>query len=316
MKLNDRLYGAVAITSPVLIKLINSQALRRLKGIGQYGIPDDYYHLKNYSRYEHSLGVMLLLKKIGAGELEQIAGLIHDVSHTAFSHLVDWVLESSGTESFQDEHHLQILKDSDVRQILTQYGYSLDQVSDYHPFSLLEQDLPNLCADRIDYALREIPATLAREIVPHLTTYKHQIVFDNQQSAQLFALEFLKRQTCHWGGFEAASRYRLFANILKQAMDLGIITLNDFWQDDACVMQKILLSKNKKLISQLEKLTPKSLANLPKSQTIVHKKFRYVDPACYAGGHLCKLSDVSETFRNQLKKAKEINQQGVCIPVL
>lgn len=41
--------------------------------------------------YDHSMGVFVILRARGAPLEEQIAGLLHDVSHTAFSHVGDWV---------------------------------------------------------------------------------------------------------------------------------------------------------------------------------------------------------------------------------
>lgn len=53
---------------------------------------------------------MLLLRKLGASLNEQIAGLLHDASHTAFSHTADWVLGHKETEDYQDIHHERILR--------------------------------------------------------------------------------------------------------------------------------------------------------------------------------------------------------------
>ena len=103
MVIHDSVYGGTDITSEVILELINARSIQRLKGIAQYGIPDEFYHRKNYSRYDHSVGVMLLLKRLGASEEEQIAGLLHDVSHTAFSHVIDWVVGEGGAEGYQDE---------------------------------------------------------------------------------------------------------------------------------------------------------------------------------------------------------------------
>lgn len=62
MIIDDRIYGRSKITSKVMLDLIKPIPLQRLKGIAQFGIPDEFYHKQNYSRYEHSVGVILLLK--------------------------------------------------------------------------------------------------------------------------------------------------------------------------------------------------------------------------------------------------------------
>ncbi len=36
---------------------------------------------------------MMLVNRLGGSLEEQIAALLHDVSHTAFSHVIDYVLE-------------------------------------------------------------------------------------------------------------------------------------------------------------------------------------------------------------------------------
>lgn len=159
----DRIYGITKIDSPVLIELIRSKPVQRLKKISQFGVPDEFYHLKNYSRYEHSLGVMLLLKQLGASEEEQIAGLLHDVSHTAFSHVVDWVIGTGHVEDYQDTQHKDVIASSKITNILKRYGYNPHKIADYHHFPLLERELPIVCADRADYSLREFPMSIARK---------------------------------------------------------------------------------------------------------------------------------------------------------
>lgn len=43
------------------------------------------------TRYEHSVGAMLLLRTAGAPLEAQAAALLHDVAHTALSHVADCV---------------------------------------------------------------------------------------------------------------------------------------------------------------------------------------------------------------------------------
>ncbi|KAG2387733.1 hypothetical protein C9374_001327 [Naegleria lovaniensis] len=56
----------------------------------------------NVTRLEHSIGVMLLIRKLKPLDLEQqLAGLLHDISHTAFSHVIDYMLLND-TDDFHE----------------------------------------------------------------------------------------------------------------------------------------------------------------------------------------------------------------------
>lgn len=316
MIIKDRIYGKHNISSPVLITLINSKSLQRLKGIGQFGIPDEYYHLKNFSRFEHCIGVMLLLKLLGASEEEQIAGLLHDVSHTAFSHVIDWVVGDGKTENYQDEQHKRFIQSSEIPKILEKYGYDVQRITDYHHFGLLERDLPDLCADRVDYSLREFPDPIMKKCFTNLAVKDNKIVFSNKETALLFATSFLKRQVGHWGEFEGVSRYRIFADVLRIALKEGIITKDDFWQEDDFIVEKLKDSNNKQIHNMLKVLRNKSLTHLPKSTITVHKKFRFVDPLFIFNGELVRLSERNKTFINKLNKARRINEKGITVPYL
>lgn len=314
MIIKDRIYGKLEINTQAILELINSKPLKRLKGIAQFGVPDEFYHLPNYSRYEHSLGVMLLLKKLGATEEEQIAGLLHDVSHTAFSHVIDWVVGDGKTEDYQDQQHGRYITNSEIPVILERFGYSVKRIIDYHNFGLLERDLPDLCADRVDYSLREFPTDVVATCMSAMSSKDNKIVFINEQSALLFASNFLKQQMEHWGGFEAASRYRLFADVLRQTLKEGTITEDDFWQNDNFVINKIAASKNKDIQNKLNTLRNKSLKHLPKSNVTVYKKFRYVDPQFVNNNKLVRLSKTNQEYAQRLEKARETNELGIVVP--
>lgn len=314
--IHDRVYGDVAIDSDAIQALLRSKSLQRLRGIAQYGIPDQFYHHKNYSRYEHSVGVMLLLRKLGASEEEQIAGLLHDVSHTAFSHVIDWVIGEGGAEGYQDEQHEDYVRKSEIPAILATYGYATDRITDYHHFGLLERDAPELCADRVDYALREFPPAVARVCVAAITTAEGRIVFANKEAAALFGRHFLKRQMEHWGGFEATARYRIFADVLRQALADHTLTMADFWQNDAYVLGKLTASANPAVQGMLRILRNRSLAHLNPSDRVVYKKFRHVNPHFMEEGRVMQLQDASEAFALELAEARRANERGVVMPQL
>ena len=153
----DKVYGETEITEPVILDLIHSCTIERLKGIDQAGYFEPYFPNTKHNRFEHSLGVYILLKNFGASLEEQISGLIHDVSHSAFSHVTDGVLKNSSSEKedHQDNIFEQFVKNSEIPKILVKYNIDVNYILNDDNFLLKEQKLPELCADRIDYILRD-----------------------------------------------------------------------------------------------------------------------------------------------------------------
>ncbi|MBU0531583.1 HD domain-containing protein [Patescibacteria group bacterium] len=308
---DDPIYGEFSTTSPVLVELINCPSVQRLKGVSQFGLPDEYYHLEGFSRFQHSVGVMRLLQILGASEEEQIAGLLHDVSHTAFSHIIDWVVGRNVEEDWQDNQLASYIAKSEIPEILNKYEYDADRISNHQLFPLLEQEVPVLCADRIDYTFQEIDPLVARMCLQALSTHQDRIVFSNEDPARVFSKEFLKLQNQHWGGFEAVSRYTLFADVLKYALDQEIIRFDDLWQTDEFVISKLKAVLDKRIQYFLNLLRSKSLSDLPKNNLPTDKKFRFVDPEIVDNGMFCRLSECSSDYSNSLDQARRENQTGV-----
>lgn len=150
-------YGNFEVKEPVLRKLFELPALKRTQYVEQYGI-DKYVapEYPSYSRYKHCVGVWALLRLFGASLEEQIAGLLHDVSHTVFSHAGDRLFKhASTTSSYQDTIHEWYLDMMGIRQILQEYGISMYAiVHNKNVNFMLEQPLPDVCADRLEYNLQ------------------------------------------------------------------------------------------------------------------------------------------------------------------
>lgn len=80
--------------------LLNTRHMQRLRNIQQLGLVDHVYPGATHTRFEHSIGTMHMASVIGQSlSLEEedirkvrIAGLLHDVGHSAFSHAVENVL--------------------------------------------------------------------------------------------------------------------------------------------------------------------------------------------------------------------------------
>lgn len=103
-------YGYV-IKDKKLRRLLLCFAVRRLKNIGQNGaanyVPDPRTKkVSTTTRYEHSVGCMLLTLLLGGTIKEAIVALLHDIMHTAFSHTVDFLAKDPSVsyhEKFKDK---------------------------------------------------------------------------------------------------------------------------------------------------------------------------------------------------------------------
>jgi len=310
--INDPVYGKVKINPPAIVELIKSSPMQRLKKIAQLGLPKKYYfESKYFSRFEHSVGTMLLLKLLNASEKEQIAGLLHDVSHTAFSHVIDYLVGSTKKENFQDRQHKRFIKSKELSSILKKYGYNPEEIFNYKNFGLLERDLPDACADRIDYTLRELPKNQRKEIVKHLSTSDGKIIFTNRRVAHQFALLYIDRNVNNWASFEAVSRYRIFSGLLRYALNKKYINFKDLWEYDEFVLKKLKKSKDERIYLVLKILQNKSLKNLPLEERSIHKKFRRIDPLFIENGKVFRLSDVDKKFAKELIKIKKFHEKGM-----
>ncbi len=311
MVINDSIYGKVTFNEPVLVELIESPSMQRLKRISQFGLPNRYYHLNSFTRFDHSVGVFLVLRQLGASLEEQVAGLLHDISHTAFSHLIDWVIGDAEKEDFQDNNHLAFLQKSEIPLILSNAGLDVEQIADHHQYKLLERDTPELCADRLDYALREFPIEISKKLAKNTTVKDNTIVFKSLESAQIFASRYLAQQQTHWGGYEAVSRYTLFADTLQRALDLKLFNRDDFWKDDEWILERLESSKDESIQRCLSILKQPSLMSYNTSDAPSAKKFRYVDPLFVNKSELIRLSSVDTEFADQISAAKQENALGV-----
>lgn len=320
MLIKDKVYGEEEISEGVLIDLINSQALQRLKGVSQQGLPQNYYHRIIFSRFDHSIGVLILLRRLGADIEEQIAGLLHDISHTAFSHVVDWVLGDPTKEDYQDNNHINILEGSDVLAILEKHGFDYKKIADLEAFSLLEKPAPSLCVDRFDYTIRELKDLEEEELVEscinNLKNINGQMVFITKEAAEFFANSYLRLQKEHWAGNEARARYFILSDILKKAMTLDLISKEDLMKTDQFIIEILENSNDPEILEKLEML--KNGFGIEESEEGIElkKKFRYIDPEILIDERVLNLTENSLDYRIALEKEKENKDSFVKIQIV
>ena len=243
MKYTDNIYGAFDIAG-VLEELIQTQVFQRLKRIHQGGAIFLIQPNINHTRFEHSIGVLFLIRKLGGRIEEQIAGLLHDISHTAFSHLVDYVLDIE-EEDYHEKRFEEVLRDEEVMSVLKRHGFDPNQFLDMEQFPLLEYPLPSLSADRIDYTLRDlfqIGVISQKEIdwfLRGLVVFEDRIVLTSVEHAQWFQAKYDYLVSDYFGAKENIAVNLLMKKLIKDCLEKGSITESDFHQDDFYLLEKI-----------------------------------------------------------------------------
>ena len=322
MTISDPIYGQIEITEPVLVEIIETPAMQRLKGVDQNVtanlLPVPW---KPFSRFDHCIGVMHLIHTLGGDVEEQIAGLTHDISHTAFSHVMDFVFDQEMTQGFHEQHLESIMNKSGIPPILQKYHFNLDRIINHHNFSILEQEIPALCADRVDYAVKTFYSVgmdvgEAGEFLKYLALESHRIVFTKAGPAEKFAKEFMKSDLEVWGGSARCNlAYHLFASVVKNAYTRGEVKLENFFSTDMQFLDKLGADSRRKI----EEL--KHLAFLEVKATDAHDfhlngKIRYVDPLVQTAEGTRKLAEISPGFASDLQQFLARRKQGNYVKIL
>lgn len=321
MLIDDEIYGTYEVES-ILEDLIQSNPLQRLKGIHQGGASYLVNRKWNVTRYEHSIGVMLLIRRLGGSLEEQIAGLLHDVSHTAFSHVIDFVLENEH-EDFHEEIFEEMLLQSEIPEILKTYGYSMDMILQGE-FPLLEQPLPLLCADRIDYTLRDlfrydyITKNEVEVFLPSLYVNDNIICIRGIQHAEWFVQAYYKEVLDFFMNPLNVYGYDKLIKLLQEALQAEVITKEDFLLQDEEVLEKIRQSDRNDLLKHYEEIIVHvKLAENDKEYDIHLKgKPRLIDPTVMERGCLGAASEISLAVKEMNERARERSLKGSFIKVI
>lgn len=294
MRINDVIYGEIEITDPCAIALIEHPSFARLWNVNQNGAQIFVNPEWKSSRAEHCIGVYHVLRLHGASREEQIAGLLHDANHPAFSHVIDYVFNDTVTQeahqsAFDKNIHLDALGD-----VVEAHGFSRDRVLDYESFSLLEQP-SGLCADRIDYTFRDglnTKQTTQNEILtaflPHIKNHDGRFVMDDINVADRFSRLSMDNDTVRAGHRGVALFFGLAACV-RRALELGAIAKADLLTDDAEVLAKLRAMDDdviRGFFAWTAAGAPIELGSAEHHDAMAHEKFRWIDPLVLIEGEL------------------------------
>ncbi len=186
IEISDYLWGSVLIDNDMLINLLNSRAIERLKWIGQHGPLNHISFLdgkmSNVSRYEHSVGAMILTLKVGGSIDDAIAALLHDIMHTAFSHAFDF-LSKSNAESYHEKNKESLLKkfSKELKNII---GDDWEKYLKESNWPLIKKNNP-FAIDIADYTVRDAVAFGLCKLEDVRDMAKHLTIISDYNNKQL-----------------------------------------------------------------------------------------------------------------------------------
>lgn len=319
----ESFYGPINIEEPVLIELIKSPAFQRLKHVNQYGIASYTTHREKYSRYDHSVGVFALLRAKNCPLEEQIAGLLHDVSHTIFSHVGDWIFNRQNQEiDYQSITHTEYLKKSGLEDILNRHGYNAkEMLPTQRSYPALEQPLPNLCADRLDYNIQGafhqgfITKEEALELFQEIQYVNgHWISQNHKVLKKLVRYSLYMTENCWGSGTEYVLSMWLAEAILR-SVKIGLITMNEIhFGFDQDVWDTLMSSSDHFIQECMHKILHHphyhSIVNHQTADLIVFNKFRGIDPWVVSQGRLLRLTATDPVLAYEFLLSKEKMARG------
>jgi hypothetical protein len=306
MMYRDKIYGEFEITEPVLLDLINSEAMARLQKINQYGTWVYFDPKFDTTRFSHSIGVFYICKKFGASLEEQIAALIHDVSHTAFSHVIDYVFGDGVNQDYAENLEEEFIATTEIPAILQRHGFDYQKIhASKSQFSIFERPLPALCADRLDYFFHDaaifgkISVEDARKIFDDIVFTGRELAFMNRDMAYFAAKKFMEMAVM-WSSPVQSAMFNELALAIKIAMAKGILTKDDLFTYDEAVMKKMREVNLPEIQSHLQYIGPNTIAVSDPEGTIIKTKIRFIDPPVVLSGNTCQLSSLCPDYGRQI----------------
>ena len=226
---SDPVHGFITVDGRLLLSLIQSPELQRLRRIRQLGVGYLVFPGAEHSRFGHALGAMALMDdaltslaqqgvNISGEEREaaKAAALLHDIGHGPFSH----TLETDLIDNFRHEDMSRVLLSQINKRLDGQLDLAL-QIFDgtYRPAYFHQLVSSQLDMDRLDYLRRDSYYTGVMEgVIGVSRILKMMRPVDNDDAG---VLAFDKKATYTIENFLQARRFMYWQVYLHRSVIAG-----------------------------------------------------------------------------------------------
>ena len=274
-----------------------------------------------YSTLSHSIAVALIIWNFTHDKKQTLAGLFHDISTPVFKHCIDYMNGDANTqESTEDLTEALILESDEIISLLMRDNIKVEEVSNYHIYSIADNDIPKLSADRLEYtfinALGQIKKIWdledVREIYKHITIVENEnkeleMCFDDLNIAERFTKVMSELSVIYT---EDKRRFgmQFLGDIMKRMSNANLISISDLYElSEKDVIERIR-NCNKFNISNCFKIWQESL-DVKISDTLIKDKYcvnigakkRYIDCLVKTSNGINRISNVSDKAKQCIK---------------
>lgn len=229
--------------------------MARLKGVGmncgcEYTRFPRFADIGPYSRYDHSLGVALIVWHFTGSMEQSLAGLFHDIATPVFAHVVDFLngdhLRQESTEA-GTAAWLEV--SPEICGLLRRYGLTVEQTADYHQYPIADNPAPALSADRLEYTLGNLLNYGFADIGQIRAFYKDltvgedeagrpELAFQTPETAAAFAKAALQNSRVYVADEDRFAMQAL-ADLLGLALERGTMRRDELWDTERQIIRKL-----------------------------------------------------------------------------
>lgn len=299
-------------------KYLNTKPLKRIGNIGQF-CGCDYSKIFDvkyfYSRLDHSVACSLMTWHFTKDKKKTLMALFHDLGTPCFSHAIDYLFGDSEKQESSEKDIFDIISSSDeIMNLLNEDNISIDDLKEAYKCSIVENERPKICVDRLDGILGTALVWLGFwEIDDVKYIYKDLSVLINEDGNKEIGFNNINIAEYF---YDAAYKYSIacqcsedkyvmqfIADALKILVENGIITLEDLYEKE-----------EKEIVDLLEKYIScfSDFMNANKVERKEEKpdcyyvskdaKRRYVIPLCHYKDEDYRLNDISGKVKEQISR--------------
>jgi len=238
-----------------LYEFMQTKEMKRIKNVGMncgvdYTSFPLFKNIQYYSRYDHSVGVALIIWHFTKDIKQTIAGLFHDISTPVFAHTIDFMNGDYQQQESTEEGTQKIIEESlEIQKLLKKYHLKTEDVCDYHLYPIADNDTPQLSADRLEYTLGNIYNFHFGKLIDIKRFYddlmigqdengKPELSFQTQEMAIHFFRLMMKTSHIYVCDEDRISM-QILAKLVRYAIEYQVISYEDLYTTETNVIDKL-----------------------------------------------------------------------------